>query len=84
MPTVGLQAVAVDPQLLVEPGFEGFGIDVACELTHRDQQRGVARDADLTVDDNSKFLCQLAGHVEDGNDSWSDPAMGGVAVKDDD
>ena len=41
-------------------------------------------DLAVTVDDNAKFLCQLAGHVENGNDSWSDPAMGGVDLRDDD
>lgn len=38
-------------------------------------------DLRLSVEDDADFACRLAGHVENGRPSVSDPAMGGVAVK---
>ena len=35
----------------------------------------------ITVDQDPAFAYQLAGHVETGKDSITDPAMGGVTVK---
>ncbi len=35
----------------------------------------------VTVDSDPGLLVQLAGHLEDGKDSISDPAMGGVQVR---
>jgi phospholipase C len=32
----------------------------------------------LKVAEDSSFLCRLAGHVETGDDSFSDPALGGL------
>ena len=41
-------------------------------------------DLTVTIDDNPTFTCQLAGHVENGRDSFSDPAMGRIAIDGDD
>ena len=39
-------------------------------------------DVVVSNEQDSAFECRLAGHVETGRDSWSDPAMGGlVALK---
>jgi phospholipase C len=35
-------------------------------------------DLTITVDQDPGFECELAGHVEDGDDSISDPLMGGL------
>jgi phospholipase C len=34
-------------------------------------------DFTLTVDSDASFVQRIAGHVETGKDSWSDPALGG-------
>lgn len=36
----------------------------------------------VTAEEDSGFACQLAGHLENGKDSISDPAMGGMRIKD--
>ena len=36
----------------------------------------------ITVEGDHDFVCQLAGHVENGDDSISDPAMGGAHLED--
>ena len=35
----------------------------------------------VTVDHDQTFKCRLAGHVETGRDSFSDPALGGLILK---
>jgi phospholipase C len=36
----------------------------------------------VQIEGNNTFEYRLAGHVETGRDSFSDPALGGVVVKD--
>jgi phospholipase C len=38
-------------------------------------------DLAITLDNDARFEARLAGHVETGSDSISDPAMGGVRVE---
>ena len=34
--------------------------------------------ASITVDGDAQFACHVAGHLENGEDSISDPFMGGL------
>ena len=41
-------------------------------------------DLRLSVEGDADYFCQLAGHVENGRPSISDPAMGGLQLRQDD
>jgi len=57
--------------LVVEPG-ESESKQWSLERT------GGWYDLTVTVDGNARFSTRLAGHVETGEDSISDPLMGGL------